>query len=114
MSASKIPFSLRGAGAAAPGANPCADPPAPDKRDRSASGKLTEPLLDTPYTVTTIPKVIIADKGEISCVTSLHRVTPVTAGTPCGSASAGRSGNCRPSADWKTRNARVWPASTTT
>lgn len=66
---------------AAPGANPYADPAAPYKVDRSASGKLTEPLLNTPRTVTTIPKEVIADKGATS-FRDLVRTTPgLTLGT---------------------------------
>jgi catecholate siderophore receptor len=74
------------AGAIAPvtggaGANPYADPSAPYKVDRSASGKLTEPLLNTPRTVTTIPKEVIADKGATS-FRELVRTTPgLTLGT---------------------------------
>jgi len=56
-------------------ANPYADPAAPYKVDRSASGKLTEPLLDTPRTVTTIPKEVIEDKGATT-VRELARQTP--------------------------------------
>lgn len=66
---------------AAPGANPYADPTAPYKVDRSASTKLTEPLLDTPRTVTTVSKEVLEDKGATS-VRDLARTTPgVTLGT---------------------------------
>lgn len=66
---------------AAPGANPYADAAAPYKVDRSASGKLSEPLLNTPRTVTTIPKEVIADKGATS-FRELVRTTPgLTLGT---------------------------------
>ncbi|MDB5570967.1 MAG: TonB-dependent siderophore receptor [Hyphomicrobiales bacterium] len=69
------------AGQAAPGANPYADPAAPYKVDRSASTKLTQPLLDTPRTVTTIPKEVIEDKGATS-FRELVRTTPgLTLGT---------------------------------
>jgi len=56
-------------------ANPYADPAAPYKVDRSASGKITEPLLNTPRTVTTIPKEVIEDKGATT-VRELARQTP--------------------------------------
>jgi catecholate siderophore receptor len=49
--------------APAKGANPYADPNAPYKVDTSASGRLTEPLVDTPRTVTAVPKEVIEDKG---------------------------------------------------
>jgi catecholate siderophore receptor len=56
-------------------ANPYADPAAPYKVDQSASTKLTEPLLDTPKTVTTIPKEVIEDKAATS-IRELARQTP--------------------------------------
>jgi catecholate siderophore receptor len=66
---------------AAPGANPYADPAAPYKVDRSANTKLTEPLLNQPRTITTIPKEVIADKGATS-FRELMRTTPgLTLGT---------------------------------
>lgn len=64
-----------------PGANPYADPSAPYKVDRSANTKLTEPLVDTPRTVTTISKEVLEDKQATS-VRELARTTPgVTLGT---------------------------------
>jgi catecholate siderophore receptor len=69
--------------AAAPlgGANPYADPAAPYKVDRSASTKLTEPLLNTPRSVTAIPKEVIEDKASTS-LRDLVRTTPgLTLGT---------------------------------
>jgi catecholate siderophore receptor len=48
---------------AAAGANPYANPNAPYMVERSASGKLTQPLVDTPKTVTAVPKEVIEDKG---------------------------------------------------
>jgi catecholate siderophore receptor len=69
------------AGSAAPNGNPYADPNAPYKVDRSASGKLTQPLLDTPKTVVTVPKEVLQDKGATS-MRELARTTPgVTLGT---------------------------------
>lgn len=74
------PGGTGGAGAAA-GADPYADPAAPYKVDRSASTKLTQPLLDTPRTVTAIPREVIEDKGATS-LRELVRTTPgVTLGT---------------------------------
>lgn len=67
--------------AAVPGANPYADPAAPYKVDRSASTKLTEPLLDTPRTVTAVSKEVMEDKGATS-IRELARTTPgITLGT---------------------------------
>ena len=43
--------------------NPYANPDAPYKVEQSASGKLTEPLVNTPRTVTVVPKEVIEDKG---------------------------------------------------
>ena len=51
------------ASTAAPNANPYANPDAPYNVQQSASGKLTEPLADTPRTVTALPKEVIEDKG---------------------------------------------------
>jgi catecholate siderophore receptor len=68
-------------GPVVPGANPYADRAAPYKVDRSSSTKLTEPILDTPRTVTTISKEVIQDKAATS-VRDLARTTPgVTLGT---------------------------------
>lgn len=68
-------------GAAAANANPYANPGAPWKVDRSASTKLTEPLLNTPRTITAIPKEVMEDKGATS-LRDLVRTTPgLTLGT---------------------------------
>lgn len=65
----------------APGGNPYGDPAAAYKVDRSAQTKLTEPILDTPRTITTISKEVIQDKGTTS-IRDLARTTPgVTLGT---------------------------------
>lgn len=68
-------------GDVAPGANPYADKAAPFKIDRSANSKFTEPLLDTPKTITVIPKEVIQEKGATT-MRDLARTTPgVTLGT---------------------------------
>jgi catecholate siderophore receptor len=67
--------------------NPYADPTAPYKIDRSASGKLTEPLVDTPRTVTAIPKEVIEDKGARD-IRELARSVP---GLTIGSAEGGNA-----------------------
>jgi catecholate siderophore receptor len=59
----------------AAGANPYANPDAPYKVESSGSGKLTEPLVNTPRTVTALPKEVIQDKGAFS-LRELARQTP--------------------------------------
>lgn len=69
------------AGAATPGGNPYADPNAPYKVDRSANTKLTEPILDTPRTVTAVSKEVMQDK-QVTSIRELARQTPgITLGT---------------------------------
>ena len=74
-------------GAARPGGNPYANPDAPYKVEKSASGKLTEPLVNTPRTVTAIPKEVIQDK-QTRDLRDLARETP---GLSIGSAEGGNS-----------------------
>lgn len=55
------------AGSRAPDRNPYADPSAPYKVDHlQAGGKFTEPLLNTPKTVTVLSKEVLADKNATS------------------------------------------------
>ena len=61
--------------------NPNADPQAEYKVDRSASGKFTEPLADTPKTVTVIPKEVIRDSGAQSFRDLVRTQPGVTLGT---------------------------------
>jgi len=62
-------------------ANPYADPEAPYKVDRSASGKFTEPLADTPKSISILPKEAIKDLGATS-FRDIARTQPgVTLGT---------------------------------
>jgi catecholate siderophore receptor len=62
-------------------ANPNAAPGAPYNVTRSANSRLTQPLINTPRTVTAIPKEVIEDKGATS-VRELVRTTPgLTLGT---------------------------------
>ena len=61
-------------------ANPYADPAAPYKVDRSGSTKLTEPLLNTPKTVTVVPKEVIEDKAATSVRELARQVPGVTLG----------------------------------
>jgi catecholate siderophore receptor len=67
--------------------NPYADPNAPYKVDKSASGKLTEPLVNTPRTVTSVPKEVIEDKGARD-LRELARSVP---GLTIGSAEGGNA-----------------------
>ncbi len=63
------------------GNNPFADPAAPFKVDRSASSKLTEDVVDTPKSITIIPKEVIEALGALS-FRDLARTQPgVTLGT---------------------------------
>jgi catecholate siderophore receptor len=73
--------------AAAPDADPYSDPAAPYKADRLQSGKFTEPVLDTPRTVTVITKEALADKNA----TSLREVLRSTAGVTLGSGEGGNA-----------------------
>lgn len=62
-------------------ANPHADPDAPYKVDRSSDTRFTEPVRDTPKSVTIIPKEVIEDVGATT-FRELARTTPgVTLGT---------------------------------
>lgn len=72
----------QGLGAAGPAdADPYAAPGAPYNVIRSANSRLPESLLNTPRSVTAIPKEVIEDKGATS-VRELVRTTPgVTLGT---------------------------------
>ena len=84
--------SVAPAAAAAPtpaqkGSNPYANPDAPYKVEQSASGKLTEPLVNTPRTVTVTPKEVIEDKSARD-LRDLARSTP---GLTIGSAEGGNS-----------------------
>ena len=81
-----VPFPNAG-GLAAPDANPYADAAAPYKVDRVASGKFTEPLLNTPKTITVLSKEVLEDKNA----TSLREVGRSTAGVTLGSGEGGNA-----------------------
>jgi len=68
-------------------ANPYANPDAPYNVERSASGKLTEPLVNTPRTVTAIPQQVIEDKAA----TSLRDLARQTPGVTIGFAEGGNA-----------------------
>lgn len=61
--------------------HPYADPDAPYKTDRSASGKFTEPLLDTPKSVTVISEQAIKDSGALTFRDLMRTQPGVTLGT---------------------------------
>jgi catecholate siderophore receptor len=69
------------------GANPYANPDAPYKVEQSASGKLTEPLVNTPRTITAVPEQVLEEKS-IHDLRELARTTP---GLTIGSAEGGNS-----------------------
>ena len=71
----------------APDGNPYADPAAPYKVDRISSKKFTQPILDTPKTIVTIPKEVIDDKNA----TSLRDLARTTAGVTLGSGEGGNA-----------------------
>jgi catecholate siderophore receptor len=68
-------------GAATPGGNPYANPNAPYNVERSASGKFTEPLLNTPKTVTAVPKEVMEDQGVRDLRELARNVPGLTIGT---------------------------------
>jgi len=74
-------------GAATPGGNPYANPNAPYEVQQSANGKLTEPLLNTPRSVTAVPKEVLEDK-DVRDLRELARDVP---GLTIGSAEGGNS-----------------------
>ena len=70
-----------------PAATPTPIPNAPYNVERSASGKFTEPLLNTPKTVTAVPKEVMEDQ-DVRDLRDLARDVP---GLTIGSAEGGNS-----------------------
>ncbi len=68
-------------GAPEPDANPNANVNAPFKVERSADDKFTEPLRDTPRTITAIPKEVIESIGATSFRDVVRSTPGVTLGT---------------------------------
>ena len=68
-------------------ADPYADPAAPYKANRLASPKFTEPLLNTPKSVTVLTKEIIEDKNA----TTLKELARTTAGVTLGTGEGGNA-----------------------
>lgn len=62
-------------------ANPNANPAAPYKVERSADGKYTQPLRDTPKSIVVIPKEVIEDIGANSLRDVVRTQPGVTLGT---------------------------------
>jgi catecholate siderophore receptor len=69
------------------GADPYADPVAPYKADRLSSSKFTQPILDTPRTVTVLTKEVLDDKNA----TTLKEIGRSTAGVTLGSGEGGNA-----------------------
>ncbi|WP_018265874.1 TonB-dependent receptor [Methylosinus sp. LW4] len=76
-----------GGGAAPADANPYADPKAPYKADRLSSNKFTQPLLNTPRTVTVLTKEVLDDKNAFT----LKEIARSTAGVTLGSGEGGNA-----------------------
>ncbi len=70
-----------------PGSNPYADPAAPYKVDRLSSSKFTEPVLNTPRSVTVLTKEVLEDKNA----TTLKEIARTTAGVTLGSGEGGNA-----------------------
>ena len=66
-------------------ANPYAQPGAPYKVNRVQSNKFPEPIVNTPRTITVLPKEVLADKGE----TTLCEIGRSTAGITLGTGEGG-------------------------
>ena len=67
--------------------DPYADPAAPYKADRLASPKFSEPIVNTPKTITVLTKEILEDKDA----TSLKEVARTTAGVTLGTGEGGNA-----------------------
>jgi len=73
--------------ATAPNANPYADPVAPYKVDRLSSPKFTEPVLNTPRTITVLTKEVLDDKNAFT----LREIGRSTAGVTLGTGEGGNA-----------------------
>ncbi len=73
--------------ATAPNANPYADPAAPYKVDRLSSTKFTEPVLNTPRTITVLTKEVLDDKNAFT----LREIGRSTAGVTLGTGEGGNA-----------------------
>jgi catecholate siderophore receptor len=77
----------KGAAAPAPNRDPYADPAAPYKADRLASPKFSEPIANTPKSITVLTKELLDDKDA----TSLKEVARTTAGVTLGTGEGGNA-----------------------
>jgi catecholate siderophore receptor len=75
------------AAAQAPDQNPYADPAAPYKADRLASPKFSQPILNTPKSITVLTKELLEDKDA----TSLKEVARTTPGVTLGTGEGGNA-----------------------
>lgn len=75
------------ANATVPYADPYADPAAPYKADKLASPKFSEPIVDTPKTITVLTREVLEDKDA----TSLKDVARTTAGITLGTGEGGNA-----------------------
>ncbi|MBS0219694.1 MAG: TonB-dependent receptor [Proteobacteria bacterium] len=74
-------------GSIAPGGDPYADSQAPYKADRLSSSKFSEPILDTPRSVTVLTKEALDDKNA----TTLREIARTTAGVTLGTGEGGNA-----------------------
>lgn len=81
------PVPFPNAGSLSADRNPYADAAAPYKVDRLSGTKFTEPLLNTPRTVTVLTKELLEDKNA----TSLREVARSTAGVTLGTGEGGNA-----------------------
>ncbi|WP_244431972.1 TonB-dependent siderophore receptor [Rhodopseudomonas sp. B29] len=85
VAAAPVPFP--NAGTLSADRNPYADADAPYKVDRLSGTKLTEPVLNTPRTVTVLTKELLEDKNA----TSLKEIGRSTAGVTLGTGEGGNA-----------------------
>ena len=78
-----LPVLARGDGSG----DPYADPAAPYKADRLSSNRFTQPILDTPKTITVVTREVIDDKNA----TSFRDILRTTAGVTLGSGEGGNA-----------------------
>jgi len=84
--AAPVPFPNAG-GLTPPDANPYANAAAPYLANRVASSKFTEPLINTPKTITVLTKELLEDKNA----TSLKEIGRSTAGVTLGTGEGGNA-----------------------
>ena len=70
-----------------PGGDPYADPAAPYKANRLASSKFSEPIINTPRSITVLTQEVLRDQNA----TSLRDIGRTTAGVTLGSGEGGNA-----------------------